>query len=49
MYQTVTIRIAASSQPDAAFQTMRFRVGRLRAIDQVPLHRAGAARAFVTF
>ena len=45
MYQTVTIRVAASSQQDTAFQTMCTLVGRVGAIDEMPRHGAGAARA----
>jgi len=47
MYQTVTIRIAASGHQRTAFQTMCLLVGGLRAIDEVPGHRAGALRALV--
>jgi hypothetical protein len=47
MYQTVTIRIAASSQQASAFRTMCTLVGRVSAIDEMPRHRAGAARAIV--
>jgi hypothetical protein len=47
MYQTVTIRIAAGSQEHTALEAMGRLTGRVRAIDQVPRHRAGATRAVV--
>src|SRR5689334_5401961 len=49
MDQTVTIRIAAASHQNTALQTMCFRDGRARAIDEVPRHRPGAPRTFVRF
>jgi len=47
MYQTVTIRIAASSYQHTALQAMCLLVGGVRAIGEVPRHRAGAAHPSV--
>jgi hypothetical protein len=47
MYQTVTIRIAASSQHQTALQTMCILFRRVGAIHEMPRHRAGVARGIV--